>query len=189
MVRWWSGVAWCVVVLGGCAAAQRPTHPLAPLQLSAADGSTQRVPSERAELTVVEFFSADCDCQRAHDARLNELAQRYEARGVAWFAVDSETDASSARDAALAKERGYLFALLVDHGAALAQALGAEYATYSVVLGRDGRVLYRGGIDSDQRELHDDARFYLRDALDDLLAHRPVRQPQGPALGCALRVW
>ena len=49
-----------------------------------------------------------------------------------------------------------------DPGATLAKELGAQYATYSVVLDADGRVRYHGGIDSDKNHLHDDATPYLR---------------------------
>src|SRR6185312_6985998 len=37
-----------------------------------------------ARFTVVTFFSADCPCQHAHDARLREMEALYRARGVAF---------------------------------------------------------------------------------------------------------
>ena len=45
----------------------------------------------------------------------------------------------------------------------------------------------RGGFDSDKTELTPDAHFFVRDALDDLLAGRPVRAAEGKTLGCTLR--
>jgi hypothetical protein len=100
--------------------------------------------------------------------------------------VDSEVGGSPDADAAEAKRRGYPFSILTDRGAKLADALGAEYATYTVVFDSSGRVRYRGGIDSDKQRLHDDATFFLRDALDDLLAGRAVRTSEGKTLGCVL---
>lgn len=68
-------------------------------------------------------------------------------------------------------------------------ALGAELASYSVVLDAERRVRYHGGIDSDKSHLDDDAQLYLQNAIDDLLASRSPRVEQGEALGCALQKW
>jgi hypothetical protein len=79
--------------------------------------------------------------------------------------------------------------VLVDPGGVLARALGAEYATESFVLDAAGAVRYHGGLDSDRKQLHDDARPFLQDALDDLLAGKPLRTAESKALGCALQTW
>jgi peroxiredoxin len=138
---------------------------------------------------VLVFFAESCPCQAAHDARLMALAERYRDRGVDVFAVDPEPGATPDRDAASARRRGYPFPILVDHGGALARRLGAEYATESFVIDRQGVVRFHGGIDSDKSALHDDARPYLRDALDDLLLGHAPRLAEAKALGCALQLW
>ena len=142
-----------------------------------------------AHVTVLVFFSEHCPCMRAHDPRLVALANEYASRGVTFFAIDSEVGATVASDAAQARDRAYPFPILVDHDARLARAVGAEYATYSVVLDDAGDVLYRGGFDGDHTHLSATATPYLRDALDDIVARRPVRRAQTEALGCALRTW
>jgi hypothetical protein len=137
-------------------------------------------------LTVIEFFSAHCPCQERHDARLRDLASAYGPRGVAFVAVDSEADATLARDGGEAAGRSYPYPILIDRGGAVARALHAEYATFTLVVDRAGLVLYAGGIDSDKNHLTDDATAYLRDALDDALAGQPLRRAHGKTLGCAL---
>jgi hypothetical protein len=145
--------------------------------------------SELSALTVLVFFSPDCDCLTEHDARLRAIADAYRSRGVRLFMVDSERRGSLERDAAEGRRRGYSFPILLDRGARVADLLGAEYATYAVVIDSKGRVRYRGGIDSDKLHLHDDATPYLRNALDDLLSDREPRLTEGKALGCALQRW
>jgi hypothetical protein len=140
----------------------------------------------RSTLTAIVFFSDHCPCFRVHEERLVELARTYAPRGVRMIFVDSEVSGSLARDAHVASERG-LPAISLDPGAKLADALDADYATYTVVVDEKGRVRYRGGIDSDKDRLHDDTKAYLRDALDDLLAGHEPRIAEGKALGCALR--
>jgi hypothetical protein len=100
-------------------------------------------------------------------------------------AVDSEAGTTPESLAAEARADGV--PVLADEGSRLADELGAEYATYTVIVDRAGHVRYRGGIDSDDRWLHPAAIPYVRDALDDLLAGRAPRRPEGRALGCVLR--
>jgi hypothetical protein len=135
------------------------------------------------------FFSPSCHCLSAHDGRLVGLYERYHPRGVEFLMIDSETGGSAERDALEAQRRGYPFPIVRDRGARLADALGARFSSYSVVLDAGGRVRYRGGIDSDASHLHEDARLYLQDAIGDLLAGQSPRTIEGEALGCALQKW
>jgi hypothetical protein len=143
----------------------------------------------RGHITVLVFFSPGCHCLDAHDARLVGMYERFHDRGVEFAMVDSESGGSPERDAREARRRGYPFPIVRDPGARLADALGAQFASYSVVLDADGRVRYRGGIDSDESRLHAGARLYLQDAVEDLLAGRAPRIAEGEALGCALQRW
>jgi hypothetical protein len=143
----------------------------------------------RAPWTVLVFFSPTCHCLEQHDGRLRALYEAYHTRGVQFLMLDSEVHGSESRDESEARRRGYPFPIVRDPGATLANELGAQYATYSVVLDASGRVRYHGGIDSDKSHLHDDATPYLRSALDDVLAGRPVRIAEGKTLGCSLEKW
>ncbi|MGD0677262.1 MAG: redoxin family protein [Polyangiaceae bacterium] len=171
-----------------CVASGRPPALTPSVPLVSLDGTTRdaRAVAARAPITVFIFFSAHCHCLDAHEARLRAIFDAYASRGVQFVMVDSEVMATPEADAVEAQRRGYRFPILLDRRAMLADALGAEYATYTVVVDSRGSVFYRGGLDSDKQHLHNDAKFYLRDALDDLLAgHRP-RHPEGKTLGCAL---
>lgn len=185
--RRWALVATIfAIAASSCAKTAPPAVPT--VTLARTGGQDVAFPNvlEDAPYTVLIFYADACPCFRVHDDRIRELARTYEPRGVRFFVVDSEIGATVERDAAASRERG-LPPILVDHGAKLADALGAEYATYSVVLDRDGHVRYRGGIDSDKMRLTADAKHYLRDAIDDLLAGRDPKVAEGKALGCSLQ--
>jgi len=143
----------------------------------------------RAPWTVLVFYSPTCHCLQQHEARLRALYDAYHPRGVQFFMVDSEVRGSPGRDEAEALRRGYSFPIVRDAGATLANELGAQYATYSVVLDAEGRIRYDGGIDSDKNHLHEDATPYLQDALDDLLGGHAPRRAEAKTLGCALEKW
>jgi hypothetical protein len=175
-------------LLGGAlllAAAALGCTPVSPRVASIAPDT---LPAHGA-VTVLVFFSPGCHCLAAHDARLVDLYTRYRPRGLELLMIDSETTGSAERDAREAERRGYPFRIVRDPGARLADALGAAYASYAVLLDAQGRVRYHGGIDSDATRLHDDARLYLRDAVDDVLEGRAPRVAEGEALGCALQKW
>lgn len=179
----------CAVVALALVSCRAPRAAEAPtLDLVDTTGAHRSFPGElaQAKLTVLVFYAEHCPCFRAHEERLRELARLYAPHGVTFLLVDSEVDATMARDAAAARERS-LPPIAIDPGAKLADALGAEYATYTVVLDPSGRVRYRGGIDTDKNRLTADAQPYLRDAVDDLLAGREPRRSEGKALGCALQ--
>jgi hypothetical protein len=174
------------MALVACSPAKAP--PLASLVLHGTDGA--RVSLDAAlrahPVTVVTFFSAHCPCQRAHDARLRALIAMDQTRDVGFLVVDSEQSTTPDDDKEEARLRGY--PILLDDAGKLARALDAEYATYSVVLDGAGNVLYRGGFDSDRAHLRDDRAAYLADAIDDVLARRPVRRAEAKALGCTLQL-
>jgi peroxiredoxin len=179
-----------LIACSACAHARIIDTPILARSLVGTDGATHPLrPAPNARLAVLFFFANHCPCQAAHDRRLRDLYALYHPRGVDVMGVDSEIGATVDRDAGEVARRRYPFPILLDPGGALAHGVGAEYATESYVLDRNGIVRYHGGIDSDRKTLHDDATPFLGDALDDLLADRPLRRAEGKALGCALQMW
>lgn len=178
-------------VCASCGAAGPRAASLPSSPLVRPDGETvnTRALVAGSPFTVMIFFSTHCHCLDQHEDRLKALHEQYGPRGVQFIMIDSEVGASPERDRAEALRRGYPFPILDDRSARLADGLHAEYATFSVVVDREGRVVYRGGIDTDKTHLRDDATPYLRDAIDDVLAGRPPRIAEGKTLGCALEKW
>jgi hypothetical protein len=103
------------------------------------------------------------------------------------IAVDSEAEASVELDRAEARSRRYPFPILSDPEGRAADALGATYATYTVVVDPGGRIRYRGGIDSARSHPTPEASPWLREALDRLLEGREPDPVETTSLGCALR--
>jgi peroxiredoxin len=175
------------LILAGCSHQAMPSGP--PLTLTTLDGHSEpwQALVAHSRFTVLVFVSADCLCVQAHAARLNELATHYTQRGVQFLAVDSEAGTTVSVAAAEASKYRLQFPLVIDKRAQLANSLGALYATSAVILDRVGNIHYRGGLDSDVVNLHDNAKRYVLDALEDLLAGREPRLPQAKTLGCVLR--
>lgn len=180
-----------ILVLVSCAPATLPSTSWPTVALTATSGEVVTYPRDLAasHFTVFVFFANGCPCFGAHEARLRELVDKFGARGVRFVLVDSETGRTLEGDAREARQRNLPAPLLLDPGAKLATTLGAVYATYSVVVDANGKIQYRGGIDSDKSHLRDDRTNYLADALDDLTAGRAARRAEGKTLGCTLQTW
>ncbi|MGH7270195.1 MAG: redoxin domain-containing protein [Polyangiaceae bacterium] len=179
----------CASGSGGGRGAQVPSATLVGESGESGESMDVRVLARQAPLTVLVFFSPGCRCLCQHEPRLRDIYRAFRPRGAKLLMVDSEVRGSLERDALEACDHGYPFPIVLDRCAEFADALGAKYASYPVVIDRSGRVRYRGGIDSDETHLHDDAAFYLRDAMVDLLAGREPRVSSGKTLGCSLQKW
>jgi hypothetical protein len=177
-----AGVAGC-----GSRPAPPPQAP-APEVVLQSDAGPVPLPdlASRSKLTVLLFFTAECPVQKAHDLRVRELVALYEAKSVAFVAVVSEAGADIAAEREDGRKR-LAIPVLEDKNATLADALGVEYSTHSVLLDRDRKVLYSGALDADRTHLTPSSERYLKDAIDAALAGKPVAKAKVEALGCPLK--
>jgi hypothetical protein len=182
-----------VLMLGlallGCAAHPVALPPALP-PLPGTDGKTHASADlQVAPFTVLTFFSSTCPCQRFHDPRLEQLVSRYSSRGVQFLLVDSNYDSSLQADSNEVRARGYSAPILSDPRGTWADAFGARYATFCVILDSSGRIRYRGGLDSDKNSPHADVESYLDDALAALTAGQEPKKVETRVLGCNLVRW
>ena len=138
---------------------------------------------------VIVFTGVDCPLSNLYMARLAELAKAYEARGVAFLAIDPNTGATAEAVAANAKEHGITFPVLLDPDNRVADTLLAERTCETLVVDGTARLRYRGAID-DQYGLkaRKDAptQNYLVDALAAVLADKDPAVKATPVAGCPI---
>lgn len=139
--------------------------------------------------TVLVFVNLTCPLVKRSWPKLVRLDEAYGPRGVRIVAIDAVEGDEIAELARTGLEHGVTFPLVKDRGAAAAAALGAEFTPQAVVLDDKRRIAYRGRIDDQLRlggERPAATREDLREALDDLLAGRPVTVPETPVDGCRI---
>ncbi len=156
----------------------------------------ERSLNEMAEgkLTVVAFLGTECPLARLYAPRLQELSDEYALRGVAFVAIDANSQDSLTEMAAFAQQHGIKFPLVKDRDQAVADQFGVLRNPEAFVLDRDRKIRYRGRID-DQYGLGSSSGYAraevksrdLGRALDELLAGKDVSQPTTQALGCLIR--
>jgi peroxiredoxin len=139
---------------------------------------------------VVYFAMTDCPVSNGYVPELNRIHDAYAGRGALFLAVAVDPKLTPEAAAGYAREYGYRFPVLLDAHRTLARFTGATISSQVAVLSAVGRVLYLGRID-DRVEDFGVHRVHprstdLRDALDAVLAGRPVAHAVTKSIGCAI---
>src|SRR5207245_5584395 len=120
-----------------------------------------------------------------------EIAKAYEKKGVKFYAIDPNDDARFAEETvanmkARAVSMGYPYPYLKDGNSSIARAYGARVTPHVYVVDGSGVLRYVGYVDDSARP-EERARTGLTDALDALLANRPVTAASTPAFGSTIQ--
>jgi len=144
----------------------------------------------QARAVVLFFVTTDCPLSNGYAPEMNRIEQTYAPRGVRFYAVQGDTTIPEDEVRRHALEYGYRFPALLDPRQILARHTGATVTPEAVVLSGESAVLYLGRIDNKVEDFGktrvEATEFDLRDALDAVLAGRPVPHPRTRALGCAI---
>jgi len=139
---------------------------------------------------VLIFASNRCPTVKAYEGRLQRLVEDYDGSGVQVVAINSNDphlypEESYGRMVEFARQSGYTFPYLLDDGQRTARAYGVTRTFHLFVLDSSRNVRYQGRFD-DSRLPARVTTNDLRNALDDILADRPVRTPVTRPFGCSL---
>jgi peroxiredoxin len=149
-----------------------------------------------SKYVVVAFLGTQCPLAKLYGPRLAELAQEFQAQGVAFVGIDSNRQDSIAELAHYAKSHKIEFPLLKDAGNKIADQFGAERTPEVFLLDEGRTVRYWGRID-DQYGFSVKAGYvgYQRDkpvardlaaAIQELAAGKAVTNPQVASQGCLI---
>jgi peroxiredoxin len=141
------------------------------------------------KLVVVAFLGTTCPLAKLYGARLAELAREFAPCGVAFLGVNANIQDSLADVAAYARQHQIPFPILKDPDHALADRLGAIRTPEVFVLDAQRFIRYRGRVDDQyaigvQRSKPN--RRDLAEALNELLAGKPVSRPVAESAGCLI---
>jgi len=153
---------------------------------AASDGKTLSLKDLTAKnkAVLVMFIATKCPVSNAYNERMVALARDYTARGVAVVGINSNKSEPAAEVVEHAKKHGFTFPVLKDEGNRIADAYGAAKTPEVYVIDPKGLLLYHGRIDESQE---DPKSPDLRNALDAVLAGKPVPVAETKAFGCTIK--
>jgi hypothetical protein len=135
--------------------------------------------------TVTVFMSARCPCSHSHVNVIKKIAEDY-GKDFQFVAVHSNSDEKAEDAAGYFRNAGLPFPVIQDNKDELANQLKANRTPFAVVQSAGGKILFKGGV-TDSSDAGSAKKQYLRDALADAEAGRPVRVSEARSLGCVIQ--
>jgi peroxiredoxin len=150
-----------------------------------------------AKALVIVFSCNHCPYVQAYEDRMIAFQKEYLPRGVTLVAVNSNEIVNfpdddfdgMVRRAALKK---FNYPYVRDETQEVAEAFEAthtpEFFVFGVSPGKEGmRLQYRGRFDDNHKDPMAVKRHYLREAVDAVLAGKPVPEPETHSMGCTIK--
>ena len=168
---------------------------VADFTLNDVDGVKRTLKSlaEGKKFVVVCFWSRECEAVRASETRLQKLYDDFEAKGVAFVHLVSNKKENKAEDdVKKTKEslalRKVKWTALLDVDNKIADAFDAKVTpAFYVIDAKDLKVAYAGALTDDPWKSVKVAKEYVKDALDLLLASKPLVTTAVKAEGTSLK--
>lgn len=146
------------------------------------------------ELAVFYVQGVGCPIARIALPNYREVRDEYTGKNVAFTMFNSNIQDNIPRIAKEAREFDIDFPIMKDEGQQLAKALGVERTAEAFVINpKTKEVLYRGPINDQlgyETQRNNANQWYLKDALDKILAGEPVDMDEIPdSKGCLVAIF
>ena len=188
--------ALALVSTAALAAAVR--QPAPDFALKDVSGRTVKLSDYRGRYVVLEWVNPECPYVQKHygSRNMQGLQRDYTARNVAWLTIDSthadhsEYYAPDRLAAWMKRMGGTPTATLLDPTGTVGRSYGARTTPHMFIVDPKGELIYAGGIDDTRSSDPDDvktAKNYVRAAMGDALAGRPVAEASTRPYGCSIK--
>lgn len=157
------------------------------------NGKTVSPPDFEGKPLVVMFICNHCPFVRHIRGGLARFGRDYQPRGVGIVAISANDVEGYPQDSPAkmkeeAKAAGYVFPYLYDETQSVAKAYRAACTPDFYVFDKDHRLVYRGQFDDSRPNNNAPVTGKdLREAVDAVLAGKPVSASQKPSIGCNIK--
>jgi peroxiredoxin len=163
-----------------------------------AQGKTHSLADYKGKYVVLEWFNPECPFVKKHygSDNMQNLQKEYTGKGIVWLTIDSNapgTEGSISGEQAqkiMTSWKTHQTALLLDPDGKVGRAYGSKNTPNMVVINPDGKIIYEGAIDSKATPNPADipvSTNYVKSALDESLAGKPVSNPSTRPYGCSVK--
>lgn len=136
--------------------------------------------------TVIIFIATQCPVSNAYNERMQKLYADYSSRGVNVVGINANSTEPAAEVKQHAADKGLKFTILKDAGNVIADRFDAQHTPEAYLLDSTGKLVYHGRIDN-SRAGDAITSSELRDAIEAVLAGKPVEKPEVKAFGCSIK--
>ena len=156
-------------------------------KLPDADGAQHTLNSLKGKNgAVIIFIATRCPVSNGYNDRMEKLAEDYQSKGINVIGINSNSTEPASEVKSHAAEKHLTFAILKDDGNKIADRFGANHTPEAYVIDASGKLVYHGRIDNSQK-IEAITSNDLRDALDAVLAGKPIQKTTSVAFGCSIK--
>lgn len=161
-------------------------------------GRTHQLSDYHGKVIVLEWYNPDCPFVGKHykSGNMQQLQKEYTAKGVVWLSVDSSAPGEQGNYPAqklneISGQVGAVWtALLLDPEGKVGRVYGAKTTPDMYIIDSKGTLVYRGAIDNKRSTNLGDVKTatnYVRQALDAVMAGKPVPTASTQPYGCSVK--
>lgn len=144
---------------------------------------------------IIIFTSNHCPFSKSYEDRVITLNRKYASQGFPVITINPNDPEAYEEDSFAnmqmrAKEKDYQFPYLTDDTQLVSKAFGAMRTPQAYVLKKEaGKIIvsYLGAIDDNAQDPSGVTKHYVEDAVNNLLAGKPVVTASTKAVGCAIK--
>ncbi|HEX8516854.1 MAG TPA: thioredoxin family protein [Bacteroidia bacterium] len=167
-----------------------PSGDVKMMDVSGKEVSLNDVKSENGLLVI--FSCNTCPYVKLSESRIKELGALTKQNKVGMVLVNSN-EAQRLEDDSFdamknyAKAQGYTFSYVLDKNSIVADAFGATRTPHCFLFDKSGKLIYRGAIDDNIKEVSDAKEHYLKDAITSAATGKPIRNNSTKSVGCTIK--
>jgi peroxiredoxin len=161
-------------------------------------GKPHSLSQYKGKYVVLEWFNPDCPFVKKHygGGNMQKLQEQYTGKGVVWLTIDSNAPGLEGNltpeqaEKKMSEWKTRQTALLLDPEGKTGRSYGAKNTPHMFVINPEGKVIYEGAIDSKATPNPADipsSTNYVKVALDESLAGKPVTTANTKPYGCSVK--
>jgi len=160
------------------------------------NGKTVKLSDYKGKIVVIESYNSDCPFCKNHyrTGATQDLQKELAANNVVWLMVDSVNPKNPSHRtpeqarAEWTEKKIAATAWIDDSSGDIGHLYDMRTTPHTFVIDASGTLVYAGAMDDHPDPVHDPrtARNYVKEAVEDLLAGKPIEVSQTKPYGCAV---
>jgi peroxiredoxin len=136
---------------------------------------------------VVMFIATMCPYSNAYNDRMRDMAIAYGKQGVLFVGINSNKSEPAEEVAAHGRQHGFTFPLMKDPNNKVADLYDARHTPEVFIVDGSGKLRYHGRIDENYEDPAKVTSPDLKNALDAMIASKPIAKAETKAFGCSIK--
>jgi peroxiredoxin len=167
-------------------------------KLKDSNGKEHSLSDFNGKVIVLEWINFDCPFVQKHykSKNMQSLQLKYTKKDVVWLSICSSAEGKQGNftDDEIGKrikdQNAKMSAYLIDADGKVGKMYGAKTTPHMYVIDKESKLVYAGGIDDKaSTDIEDvkEAKNYVSNALDELLAEKNVSYQSSKPYGCSVK--